>query len=256
MRIEHPALASLASINHGFFTRQGGTSKDTYHSLNCGYGSDDDRAQVTENRGLVADSLGVARDRLVTANQVHSPLALTIDAPLDREALPKVDALVTTQPGLAVAILTADCGPLLFADDKAGVVAAAHSGWRGAFEGVIEATIDTMLENGASKANITAILGPTISRANYEVDDGFMDRFTARNKDWGRFFEAGSRAGHKQFDLPAFILARLEASNIGTAINLDRCTYGEPDLFFSYRRSTHLNEPDYGRQIAAIALSD
>ncbi|TLP48321.1 peptidoglycan editing factor PgeF [Cohaesibacter sp. CAU 1516] len=256
MRIEHPALACLPAIDHGFFTRKGGTSKDTYHSLNCGYGSADDRAQVTENRGLVADSLGVARDRLVTAYQVHSPLALAIDAPLDRDALPKVDALVTNKPGLAVAVLTADCGPILFADNKAGVVAAAHAGWRGAFEGVIEATIKTMEENGASKANMTAILGPTISLANYEVDDGFMDRFIARNKDWSRFFEAGDRDGHKQFDLPAFILARLEMAGVGSAINLDRCTYGESDHFFSYRRSTHRNEPDYGRQIAAIALRD
>lgn len=256
MRIEHPALSRLESVQHGFFTRKGGTSQDTYHSLNCGYGSDDDKAQVTQNRGLVADSLGVVRDKLVTAYQVHSPLALAIDAPLNRDALPKVDALVTTTPGLAVAILTADCGPLLFADEKAGVVAAAHAGWRGAFEGVIEATIDVMVEKGASKANITAILGPTISLTNYEVDDGFLDRFIARNKDWSRFFQAGIRAGHKQFDLPAFILHRLEAANVGTAINLDRCTYGEPDAFFSYRRSTHRNEPDYGRQIAAIALKD
>ena len=254
MRIEHPALTDIATLDHGFFTRNGGTSSNSYQSLNCGYGSDDEREQVSENRGLVADRLGVARDHLVTGYQVHSPLALAIDAPLEREALPKVDALVTDQPGLAVAVLTADCGPLLFADAKAGVVAAAHAGWRGAFEGVIEATLATMMEKGAHKANITAILGPTISLANYEVDDDFKDRFIERNPNWGRFFHEGKRKGHKQFDLPSFILSRLEEAEIGAAINLDRCTYAEDDQFFSYRRSTHRKEADYGRQISAIAL--
>ena len=254
MRIQHPSLQALDGISHGFFTRRGGTSQATYHSLNCGYGSGDEREQVKQNRALVAKSLGVGDDRLVTAYQVHSPDALIIEAPFESDNVPKLDALVTNTPGLAVAILTADCGPLLFADPKAGVVAAAHAGWRGAFEGVIEQTVAKMVALGASPANITAVLGPTISRTNYEVDQAFMDRFTEQSSSWERFFSSGKRDGHVQFDLPAFILSRLQDSGVGTAINLDRCTYGEEDMFFSYRRTTHRNEPDYGRQISAIAI--
>ena len=254
MRIQHPSLEALDGIAHGFFTRRGGSSKEAYHSLNCGFGSGDDQEQVRQNRALVAKSLGVASDRLVTAYQVHSPKAMIIDAPFNEGETPQLDALVTNTPGLAVAILTADCGPLLFADQQAGVVAAAHAGWRGAFEGVIADTIDKMCELGAKPEAITAILGPTISRDNYEVDQAFMDRFLERSASWSRFFSAGKRDGHVQFDLPAFIISRLQESGVGTAINLDRCTYGEEELFFSYRRTTHRNEPDYGRLISAIAI--
>ena len=255
MQIQHPALTDLQGIAHGFFTRNGGTSSDPYSSLNCGYGSDDDRDQVRRNRGLVAQALGVKADHLLTANQVHSPDVVIVETPFAEADKPRVDALVTSTPGLAVSILTADCGPLLFADPTARVVAAAHAGWRGAFDGVIEATIEAMLDKGADRTNITAILGPTISERNYEVDDLFMERFVERDESWSRFFNAGKRDGHMQFDLPAFILARLNATGIGTAINLDRCTYGEEDSFFSYRRSTHKDEPDYGRQISAIVLA-
>ena len=254
MRIQHPSLQTLDGIEHGFFTRRGGASNKTYHSLNCGFGSGDDREQVRNNRALVAARLGVDAPRLVTAYQVHSPTALIIDAPFAEGEVPKVDALVTNTPNLAVAILTADCGPILFADREAGVVAAAHAGWRGAFEGVIEATLEQMSSLGARREAVTAVLGPTISRDNYEVDQGFMDRFTERTPDWQRFFSAGKRDGHVQFDLPAFILSRLQEGGVGTAINLDRCTYGEEEMFFSYRRTTHRNEPDYGRLISAIAL--
>ena len=254
MRIQHPSLEALDGIAHGFFTRRGGSSKEAYHSLNCGFGSGDDKEQVRQNRALVAKSLGVASDRLVTAYQVHSPKAMIIDAPFNEGETPQLDALVTNTPGLAVAILTADCGPLLFADQQAGVVAAAHAGWRGAFEGVVADTIGKMCELGAKPEAITAILGPTISRDNYEVDQAFMDRFLERSASWSRFFSAGKRDGHVQFDLPAFIISRLQESGVGTAINLDRCTYGEEELFFSYRRTTHRNEPDYGRLISAIAI--
>ncbi|WP_319413217.1 peptidoglycan editing factor PgeF [uncultured Cohaesibacter sp.] len=254
MRIQHPSLQALDGIAHGFFTRRGGTSTKTYHSLNCGYGSGDEREQVRQNRALVAQSLGVESDRLVTAYQVHSPRALIIDAPFSEGNTPELDALVTNKPGLAVAILTADCGPVLFADAEAGVVAAAHAGWRGAFEGVIADTVAKMISLGARPEKITAILGPTISHANYEVDQAFMDRFTTRSADWQRFFSAGKRDGHVQFDLPAFILFQLQQCDVGNAINLGRCTYGEESTFFSYRRTTHRKEPDYGRQISAIAL--
>lgn len=253
LRIQHPALSMLNKIEHGFFTRKGGTSSDTYRSLNCGYGSDDSREQVSQNRALVANTMNVSAEMLVTAYQVHSPDALIIDAPFTGNA-PKVDALVTNKPGLAIAILTADCGPLLFADEEAGVVAAAHAGWRGAVDGIIENTISRMIELGAKPDNITALLGPTISKPNYEVDDSFCHRFAQKHTDSARFFAEGTRVGHKQFDLPAFIMARLEACQIGSAINLDLCTYGKEDSFFSYRRATHRKEPDYGRQISAIAL--
>ena len=254
MQITHSALDALPGIRHGFFTRKGGKSNDLYQSLNCGFGSADDRDQVVQNRALVAESMGVGADRLVTAYQIHSPLALAIKEPFDADARPEVDALVTNTPGLSVAILTADCGPILFADDQAGVVAAAHAGWRGALEGVIEATIDKMEELGATRKNITAVLGPTISLPNYEVDQGFKDRFLARNNSWAAYFSDGTRDGHVQFDLPALILSRLNACDLKTTINMDRCTYGEETEFFSYRRSTHRKEPDYGRQISAIAL--
>ncbi|WP_316860301.1 peptidoglycan editing factor PgeF [uncultured Cohaesibacter sp.] len=254
MRIQHPSLLNLSGIEHGFFTRSGGTSSDTYHSLNCGYGSDDDQDKVRQNRALVAKTMGVDEGRLVTAYQVHSADAMAIDAPFPKDNTPKVDALVTTSERLAVAILTADCGPILFADPIHRVVAAAHAGWRGAFGGVIEETIRKMCELGAEASKITAILGPTISCKNYEVDQGFLNRFTETRKEWERFFSPGQREGHHQFDLPAFIMMRLEHSGIGTAVNLDLCTYEEEDRFFSYRRSTHRKEPDYGRQISTIAL--
>lgn len=253
LRIQHPALSKLDNIEHGFFTRNGGTSTDSYHSLNCGYGSDDIREQVTENRALVAGAMGVQPENLITAYQVHSPDAIVIDSPF-AQAAPKADAIVTNKPGLAVAILTADCGPLLFADEKAGVIAAAHAGWRGASNGVIENTIARMVELGAETSAITAILGPTISQPNYEVDDAFLDAFSNTHEGADRFFSQGSREGHTQFDLPAFIIARLKACDVGLAINLDLCTYGEEKNFFSYRRATHRKEPDYGRQISAIAL--
>ena len=195
MHIEHIALSELPGIQHGFFTRNGGTSSATYHSLNCGYGSEDDAEQVRQNRARVAETMKVGEGNLVTAYQVHSPDALVIDAPFAPGEAPRVDALVTARKGLAVAILTADCGPILFADPKAGVVAAAHAGWRGAFDGVIENTIARMTELGANKRDITAILGPTISRPSYEVDQGFMDRFTARNAAFERFFSDGTRHG-------------------------------------------------------------
>ncbi|MCT4656158.1 MAG: peptidoglycan editing factor PgeF [Cohaesibacter sp.] len=255
MRLHHTALSDMPAIEHGFFTRNGGQSAgSTYHSLNCGYGSDDDRENVTKNRANVATTMGVKASHLLTAYQVHSPDALIVSAPFEGEERPKVDALVTNVPGIAVAVLTADCGPLLFADPKAGVVAAAHAGWKGAFGGVIEASLAKMEELGAERKNITAILGPTISRPNYEVDDGFKDTFLKTDPTFERFFSDGKREGHAQFDLPAFILARLESQNIGAAYNLGRCTYGEDDMFFSYRRSTHRKEPDYGRQISAIAI--
>lgn len=256
MQLQHPALSQIGAISHGFFTRRGGTSNDTYDSLNCGYGSDDDRDNVTANRARVAMQLGVTPTNLLTAHQIHSPDAAIVNTPFDDDNRPRVDALVTKTPGIAVAVLTADCGPLLFADQKNQVVGAAHAGWKGAVGGVIENTLAQMEDMGAERAHITAILGPTISRPNYEVDDAFKTRFVNLEPEYSGFFSAGQRDGHHQFDLPAFIMSKLTKEGVGTAINLDRCTYGEPDEFFSYRRATHKNEPDYGRQITAIAITD
>lgn len=255
MRLQHRSLLDLPGIEHGFFTRNGGASSGIYQSLNCGFGSDDDKEHVAENRALIAKTMGVASDKLITAHQVHSPDALAVTSGFADGQAPKLDALVTATPGLAVAILTADCGPILFADPEAKVVAAAHSGWRGAFSGVIETTIERMEELGARASNIIAVLGPTISKPNYEVDTAFMDNFTNTKPEWEQFFSEGNRQGHVQFDLPAFILHKLNSCGLALAINMDRCTYGEEDLLFSFRRSTHRNEPDYGRQISAIALT-
>lgn len=254
LRVQHPALSELADIDHGFFTRNGGTSNDPYNSLNCGYGSSDDREQVTQNRAKVANCLNVDAGRLVTAYQVHSAKAVVATAPFPQDTLPKADAIVTNTPGLAVAVLTADCGPLLFADPEARVVAAAHAGWRGAFGGIIEATLEVMQSLGARTERIIAILGPTISGPNYEVDLGFKDNFLKQDQANHSYFHDHGKEGHALFDLPAYIMARLEACNLQTAINLNFCTYDQEAQFFSYRRATHRNEPDYGRQISAIAL--
>ncbi|MCV6576426.1 MAG: peptidoglycan editing factor PgeF [Cohaesibacter sp.] len=255
MSLHHPTFTHMHAIRHGFFTRSGGKSNGLYKSLNCGYGSDDDRDRVSANRAYVAEQLTVTPDHLLTAYQVHSAKALIVDQPFESEERPQVDALVTNKPGLAVAVLTADCGPLLLADEQNRVVAAAHAGWKGAIGGIIEATILEMEKLGAERSKIHAVLGPTISRANYEVDDAFKHRFLEQDASHETFFLDGSRPGHCQFDLPAFIQAQMQKSGIQTAFDIGRCTYAEPDSFFSYRRSTHQNEPDYGRQIAAIALT-
>ncbi len=254
LRVQHPALSDLADINHGFFTRNGGTSDDPYHSLNCGYGSSDEREQVTLNRAKVADCLSVPLSQLTTAHQTHSANAVITDKPFSQDDLPKADAIVTNTPGLAVAVLTADCGPLLFADPQARVVAAAHAGWRGAFGGIIESTIEAMQSLGAKADQMIAILGPTISATNYEVDKAFQQHFLEQSAINERYFTDVGKTGHVQFDLPAYITTRLEGLGVKQAINMNLCTYGEEDRFFSFRRATHRAEPDYGRQISAIAL--
>lgn len=254
MRIQHPALSALPKIEHGFFTRQGGLSEGLYKSLNCGYGSHDDKNNVRSNRALIAKTMGVEEEALVTIHQVHSAKAVVTQTPFAPDETPQADAIVTKTSGLAIAVLTADCGPLLLADSRNGVVAATHSGWRGAFGGIIEETLKTMLSLGANLDEITAVLGPTISQANYEVDLAFMQQFTDRDESWQAFFSTGNDAGHVQFNLPAFIMMRLEKAGIKNAHNCNQCTYGQDETFFSYRRSTHRKESDFGRQISAIAL--
>jgi YfiH family protein len=250
----HPAL-DLPGIRHAFFTREGGVSGGIYATLNGGQGSADDPGCVRENRGRMADLLGVSRVRFVTCYQVHSPDVVTVKDLWTREKAPRADAMVTAERGLAIAVSTADCGPVLFADSAAGVIGAAHAGWKGAFSGVLEATLAAMERLGASRASTVAVLGPTISRAQYEVGPEFVERFVSADKANGAFFTASERPGHSLFDLPAYVAARLEAAGIGRFEDMALCTYRDEARFFSYRRSTHRGEPDYGRLLHAIALS-
>ncbi|MEP9389516.1 peptidoglycan editing factor PgeF [Mesorhizobium sp. KR9-304] len=244
--------AAAAGIRHGYFTRMGGVSDGIYGSLNIGTGSADDQALVRENRRRAAEWMGVAPDHLLTAHQVHSPDVIVARAPFPGER-PKADAIVTDRPGIAVGASSADCGPVLFADVEARVVGAAHAGWKGAFTGVLENTIAAMESLGARRDSIIAVLGPSISAKNYEVGPEFIDRFVSADPANTRYFEASSRPGHAMFDLNRYTVDRLSAAGV-TAEALNRCTYAEEDLFYSYRRATHRSEPDYGRHISAIVL--
>lgn len=248
------ALA-LDGISHGFFTRQGGHSVGLFDSLNCGMGSGDDKQVVTRNRAVVAERLGVAPDHLLSAWQIHSPDAAVVSGPWEGEERPRVDALVTRTPGVALGVLTADCGPVLFADPRAKVIGAAHAGWKGALTGVTSRTLDVMEEQGADRADVTAVIGPMISKAAYEVGPEFPGRFTDVDPASARYFTPSARAGHFMFDLPAYLADRLRAEGVGTVVNLSLCTFSDERRFFSYRRATHRNEKDYGRLISAIALS-
>jgi YfiH family protein len=244
----------LPGIRHAFFTREGGVSEGLYASLNGGQGSGDNQAHVRENRGRMAAALGVEPDRFVNVHQVHSPDVVVATGPWPGER-PKADGLVTRQRGLALAVASADCGPILFADGQAGVIGACHSGWKGAFTGVIESTLNAMEALGARRADTVAVLGPTISRAAYEVGPEFSGRFLDADPANARFFVPSARAGHTMFDLPAYIGARMQRSGIGLFVDLALCTYADERRFYSYRRTVHRGEPDYGRLIAAIALA-
>jgi len=249
------SLSALAGIRHGFFTRAGGVSAGIYASLNGGIGSRDDAAHVSENRRRMAEALGVTPERFLTAYQVHSPDVVIVERPWDRNERPRADAIVTTAEGLAIGITTADCGPILFADATARVIGAAHAGWRGAFMGIIEATIAAMERCGAERARMVVALGPMISQVNYEVGPEFVARFTAADAANERFFAPSARTGHALFDLPGYIAARLAAAGIRNVEDLGRCTYADADTFYSFRRATHRKEPDYGRHVNAIALA-
>lgn len=254
MFIQAPALSSRLDIRHAFFTREGGVSKGIYASLNGGVGSSDDPEKVRENRRRMAEAISVAPDALISVYQVHSPDAVVVEGPWATER-PKADAMVTSVPGLALGITTADCGPVLFADAQARVIGAAHAGWRGAVTGVLESTIATMERLGAKRENIIAVLGPTISQKAYEVGPDFIERFSKEAPGHERFLKEAERHGHAMFDLPGFIGARLGAAGIGAFTDLGLCTYSDEERFFSYRRTTHRQEPDYGRLISAIALT-
>ncbi len=251
--ITAPDLAALPGIRHAFFTRQGGVSGGLYASLNGGLGSQDDPAHILENRRRMADVLTIPREHLLSLYQVHSPDVVVAEGPWSGDR-PRADAMVTRTPGIGLGISTADCGPILFADGEAGVVGAAHAGWKGAFGGIIEATLVAMEGLGARRRAITAVLGPTIGPQAYEVGPEFVARFVAADAGFGRFFRPSERDGHAMFDLPAFIAARFAEAGVGRFVDLGLCTYSDPARFFSYRMTTHRAEPDYGRLISAIAL--
>lgn len=252
--IRSPLLekAGVNGIRHGYFTRTGGVSEGIYRGLNIGTGSQDDQTLVTENRRRVAEWMGVAPVHFLTVHQIHSPDVIVAREPFPDER-PKADAIVTDRPGIAVGAATADCGPILFADAQAGVVGAAHAGWKGAFTGVIENTVAAMESLGARRDGIVAVLGPSISSSNYEVGPEFRERFVtaeAANESW---FTPSGKPHHFLFDLAGYTVERLRNAGV-TAEALGRCTYAEEEFFYSYRRTTHRREPDYGRQVSAIAI--
>jgi hypothetical protein len=253
--IQAQSLSPLAGIRHGFFTRAGGVSQGIYASLNGGIGSRDDPAKVAENRARMAAALGVRPEHLLTAYQTHSADVVTVEAPWSRDTRPRADAIVTRRHGIAIGVTTADCGPVLFADAQAGVVGAAHAGWRGALHGVLEATIKAMEQLGALRTRITVALGPMIRQPNYEVGPEFVAQFEAADRANRGFFVPSGRPGHERFDLAGYIAARLRRNGIDRIEDVSSCTYGSPAEFFSYRGSTHRGEPDYGRHVNAIVLA-
>jgi len=255
VKIEASSLA-LTGIRHAFFTRDGGVSAGLYASLNGGTGSRDDIGNVAENRARMASAVGVAPERFLTAYQIHSPTVVVAEAPWTAETRPRADAIVTRMRALAVGVTTADCGPILLADPQARVIGAAHAGWRGALTGVIEATVEAMERLGAARAHIRAAIGPMIRQANYEVGPDLIARFAAEDRASSRFFSLASREGHALLDLGGYVAERLKRAGVGEIEDLGLCTYADPSRFFSYRRSTHRAEADYGRHVNAIALVD
>ncbi|MES0870728.1 peptidoglycan editing factor PgeF [Pseudovibrio sp. SCP19] len=253
--IKVPELEAMQRISHGFFTREGGVSSGIYKGLNVGLGSSDNREDVLENRRRVAEKLGTTPEHLVTPYQIHSTKVLSVSGPFAEEDDKRADALVTNTPGVAIGILTADCGPILFVDPENGVIGAAHSGWKGAVDGILPNTVKAMKQLGADPANITAVMGPMISQKAYEVGPEFALRFLEQSQDNQRFFVPSEKPLHSMFDLPAFIKAQLDQLGLKEVIDLKLCTYADADRFFSYRRTTHNKEPDYGRQISTIMLT-
>jgi polyphenol oxidase len=243
-----------AGIRHAFFTRQGGVSGGLYASLNCGFGAGDAEENVARNRRLAMDRLELPADRLVTCYQIHSAEVAVVEKPWSREQAPRADGMVTRVPGIALGILTADCAPILFHDPVAGVVGAAHGGWRGILGGVGEETIAMMEAIGADRGRIRAAIGPCIGRNSYEVGPEFPQHFNAADAASASYFNPGPRAGHFKFDLPGYIEYRLARAGVGMVQRAPHDTLAEDELFFSYRRSCLRGERAYGRGLSAIAL--
>jgi hypothetical protein len=248
-----PLLGAAPGLRHAFFTRDGGVSHGIYASLNGGIGSADDPASVAENRRRMAAALDVEPSHFLTVYQVHSPDVAVAEAPWRQDERPRADAIVTRVPGLAIGVTAADCGPILFADPAARVIGAAHAGWRGAFTGVLEATLGAMEQLGAARGRVVAAIGPLIRQRSYEVGEEFVLRFGRDDPANAQFFAPAERTGHAMFDLAGYIRMRLERAGVTAIDDPDLCTY-EDDRFFSYRRSVHRAEPDYGRHVHALVL--
>lgn len=255
--LKSASLENITGVRHAFFTREGGVSDGIYASLNCGAGSSDDPSNVQENKRRAAAHLELEADRLVTLYQVHSPEVVTLTDPAPILAdRPEADAMVTRTPGVALGILTADCAPVLFADVEGGVIGAAHAGWRGALGGVVENTVAAMENLGATRRGIRATVGPCIAQSSYQVGPDFPDPFVEADAGAITLFRPDGETGKHLFDLQGYVLRRLEQAGIGSLGTLDMDTYAADDLFFSYRRTCHRGEDDYGRGLSAIALTE
>lgn len=252
MMLGSPLLSAIPGLRHAFFTTEGGVSDGIYASLNGGPGSNDDAANVAENRRRMAEQMGVVPEHFLTLHQIHSPNVVVAEGPWNG-ARPKADAIVTRAEGLAIGVTTADCGPILFADPAARVIGGAHAGWKGALTGVLESTIAAMEKLGAGRGSIVAAVGPLIRQHSYEVGGEFVERFLEADAEYARFFLPGERDGHSMFDLAGFIRMRLENAGVLMIDDLGIDTYSDPRCF-SYRRSVHRKEADYGRHVHAIAL--
>ena len=253
MTLESRRLSAIPGLRHGFFGREGGVSSGIYASLNGGIGSRDDPNHVVENRRRMAAAMGVAPSHFLTVFQIHSPDVAVAEAPWDTASRPRADAIVTRTAGLAIGVTAADCGPVLFVDPRARVIGAAHAGWKGALSGVLESTVQAMEKLGAERSGIVAAIGPLIRQRSYEVGSEFVERFTDADAENARFFVPSHRSGHAMFDLGGFIGMRLAQAGIPIIDDIGIDTYAD-ERFYSYRRSVHRSEPDYGRHVHAIAL--
>lgn len=247
-------LSAIPGLRHAFFTREGGVSGGIYDSLNGGVGSDDDPANVAENRRRMAEAMGVAPDHFLNVWQIHSPDVVVATGPWRGAERPRADAIVTRTEGLAIGATAADCGPILLVDPNARVIGAAHAGWKGALTGILESTVDAMEKLGAERGGIVAAIGPLIRQHSYEVGSEFVDRFVEADTENALFFISAAREGHAMFDLAGFIRMRLENAGVLMIDDIGVDTYSD-ERFYSYRRSVHRKEPDYGRHVHAIALA-
>jgi len=253
MMLTSPLLSAIPGVRHAFFTREGGVSRGLYGSLNGGLGSEDDPANVAENRRRMSEHMGVMPSRFLSPWQIHSPDAVVVSTSWETASRPRADAIITRAEGLAIGVTAADCGPILFVDPNARVVAAAHAGWKGALTGIVESTVDTMVKLGAERTGIVAAIGPLIRQHSYEVGGEFVERFIEADAENSLFFIPSAREGHAMFDLAGFIRMRLERAGVLMIDDLGVDTYSD-ERFYSYRRSVHRKEPDYGRHVHAIAL--
>jgi polyphenol oxidase len=248
-----PLLSAIPGLRHAFFSREGGVSGGIYAGLNGGIGSNDDPANVAENRRRMAEQMGVTPEHFLTLFQVHSPDVVVTSAPWETASRPRADAIVTRAEGLAIGVTAADCGPILFVDPNARVIGAAHAGWKGALTGIVESTVDAMEKLGAERSGIVAAIGPLIRQPSYEVGDEFVERFVAADAENALFFMPAARETHSMFDLAGFIRMRLENAGVLMIDDVGVDTYSD-ERFFSYRRSVHRKEPDYGRHVHALVL--